>query len=115
VYPPHDHVEAEWISKELGQQTVILPNIMESGRRSGTLNNVSRSLHHVAAPLMTPDQVKRLRRPVKDTAGRITEPGEVIIFYEGLSIRCEQIISPVDPEFTRRMAMPAPRSPVVAP
>jgi type IV secretion system protein VirD4 len=115
VYPPHDHVEAEWISKELGQRTVILPNVMESGRRLGTLNNVTRSLHHAAAPLMTPDQVKGLRRPKKDTTGRIVEPGEVIIFYEGMAIRCEQIIAPHDPEFARRMAIPAPASAVTAP
>ena len=49
-------------------------------RHAAVLANVSKSAHQIARPLMTADEVMRLRAPVKDAVGNTTKPGNILIF-----------------------------------
>jgi hypothetical protein len=62
----------------------------------------------VPRALLTPDEVTRLKAPTRDAAGLITAPGELLVFKTGQRvIRATQSLAFRDPEFRRRMAIPA--------
>jgi type IV secretion system protein VirD4 len=59
--------------------------------------------------LLTADEVCRLKAPERDAEGRITAPGELLVFQAGHhAILATQSLGFRDPEFQRRMAIPAP-------
>ena len=58
---------------------------------------------------MTPDECMRLPGPVKDTQGKVTKPGHMLIFTAGQSpIYGMQILYFLDPVFSRRAKVVAP-------
>jgi hypothetical protein len=63
---------------------------------------------------MTPDEVMRLRPPVKAGHGeseRIVAPGDMLIFISGhYPIYGKQVLYFADPEFVKRAAEPSPTS-----
>ena len=101
AYAPNNPKTAEWLSKLLGQATVVKEDYTTSGKRSGGfLGHVSRSFHSMARPLMTPDEVMRLKAPKKDKMGNIQDPGEMLIFAAGSApIKGTQILYFRDPWF----------------
>ena len=58
---------------------------------------------------MTPDEVMRLRSPVKDQCDIITEPGDMLIFVAGHAPTLDtQSLYFRDPAFCERASLPAP-------
>ncbi len=97
AYAPNSTATADWVSKMCGEGTVVREVLSESGTRLGPLKNVSRSLHESRRPLLTPDEVMRLRMTNADG------PGELLLFAGGLHpIRGEQTPYYLDAELSRR-------------
>ena len=111
IYAPNEIESARWISDVVGQTTVIKEDVTESGTRHGSMKNISRTFHEVARPLMTSSEIMTLRKPPKDTRGRIIESGEMMTFVAGEPpIKGTQILYFLDPTFVRRSQIPAPES-----
>lgn len=86
VYAPNRQETAEKISEMTGTMTVIAEDVSESGKQFGMTENVSRSYQNVARPLLTPDEVSKLKAPKKKTVDgveRIVEAGDMLIFAAG--------------------------------
>jgi len=78
AYAPNNPKTAEWMSKMLGVTTQVWKSASVSGKRmGGMLKNVSESYQTTARPLMTPDEVMRLKAPRKNRKGEIMESGEI--------------------------------------
>jgi type IV secretion system protein VirD4 len=70
---------------------------------------MSISTDEIKRPLMTPDEVARMRGPEKDIDGNITKAGEMLIFQTGKPpIRGTQILHFEDPTFLARSKVPPP-------
>jgi type IV secretion system protein VirD4 len=109
VYPPNEWTTGKWVSEMVGITTIVKEDVTESGKRLGPLRNVSRTYHEVSRPLLTPNEIMTLKKPVKDTNGRIVEPGEMVVFLAGEPpIRGTQILYFLDPVFERRAKIPPP-------
>jgi type IV secretion system protein VirD4 len=109
AFPPNRLETAEHLSKLTGQTTVVKQQVTTSGNRFGGLTNVSKSLHEVQRPLLTPDECMRMPGPRKDANGMITEPGDMVIYCAGYpAIYGKQPLYFVDPTFTERGKIPAP-------
>jgi hypothetical protein len=63
VQAPHESESGEWISRMVGNTTIVKEDATESRTRLGTLKNVSRTCHEVSRPLPTPtpDEIMDLR------------------------------------------------------
>lgn len=107
---PNKLETAEWISKMTGTTTVVKEHISTSGNRFGALlQQVSRDYREERRPLMTEDEVMRLKGPVKDGNELIVEPGEILVFCAGHApIRGTQSLYFRDPTFLARSRIPAP-------
>jgi len=111
IYAPNEGSTADWISHDIGNTTIVKEDVTESGLKSGSLKNVSRTYHEVSRPVMTPDEVMALRKPRKDGDGRIVQSGEMVIFIAGeRPIKGTQLLYFIDPIFSVRARMPAPAS-----
>jgi type IV secretion system protein VirD4 len=111
VYGPNEGSTADWISHDIGGTTLVKEDVTESGIRSGSLKNVSRTYHEISRPVMTPDEIMALRKPRKDDMGRIITSGQMIIFQAGeRPILGNQIIYYIDPVFAERSRILAPFS-----
>lgn len=110
AYAPNKVETAEWLSKMIGTTTIVKEDITTSGdRNAATLRNVSKTYHQIARPLMTVDEVMRLKSPVKDAEGAITEPGEMLIFVSGHApIKGTQSLYFRDPVFAERSKLASP-------
>ena len=109
AFPPNRLETAEHLSKLTGQTTVVKQQITTSGNRFGGLTNVSKSLHELQRPLLTPDECMRMLGPRKDSNGMITEPGDMVIYATGYpAIYGKQPLYFVDPTFDARAKNPAP-------
>ena len=65
--------------------------------------SVSRSTHEISRPLLTADEAMRMRGPLKDTNGMITEAGEMVVYVAGYpAIRGVQPLYFKDWELLRR-------------
>ena len=94
-----------------GNTTIVKQDVTESGTRFGPLRNVSRTYHQLSRPLLTPDEIMKLKKPVKDDDGRILEGGQMMVFVAGEPpIAGTQILYFLDPTFASRAAIPAPPS-----
>ncbi len=96
-----------------GTITVQKASFNFSGSRfSPVMSHVNGSVDHVERPLMTPDEVMRLRLPQKSGSGSsetITAPGHMLIFVSGhFPILGMQMLYFFDPELKRRAAVPPP-------
>jgi type IV secretion system protein VirD4 len=109
VYAPNEWDSAEWISRMIGNTTIVKEDVTESGTRFGPMKNVSRTYHEVSRPLLTPDEIMDLKKPRKDDEGRIVESGEMVIFTAGeRPIFGTQILYFLDPVFGRRATADPP-------
>ena len=109
VYAPNEWESAEWISRMIGNTTIVKEDVTESGTRFGSLKNVSRTYHEVSRPLLTPDEIMDLKKPRKDDSGQIVESGEMVVFVAGeRPIFGTQILYFLDPVFGRRAMIEPP-------
>jgi len=114
AFAPNQVETAELLSKMTGTTTVQKASFNFSGSRfSPVLSHVNASVDHIERPLMTPDEVMRLRPPKKEGSGDseiITEPGDMLIFVSGhFPILGMQMLYFADPELARRAAIPPPQ------
>ncbi|MDT7953489.1 MAG: type IV secretory system conjugative DNA transfer family protein [Acetobacteraceae bacterium] len=111
VYAPNEWESAEWISRMVGNTTIVKEDVTESGTRLGSLKHVSRTYHEVSRPLLTPDEVMDLKKPRRDEDGRIVESGEMVVFMAGeRPIFGTPILYFLDPTFERRARIEPPAS-----
>jgi type IV secretion system protein VirD4 len=107
AYPPApDHVEtAAHLSRMTGQTTAVHEQVTRSG--FGLFANTSRVQQQISRPLLTEDEVMRLRGAKKNGQGRITKPGRMMIFTPGCpAVLGEGPLWFKDPIFRRRRAVP---------
>jgi len=111
IYAPNEWSTAKWVSEMAGNTTIVKEDVTESGTRFGPLRNVSRTYHQLSRPLVTPDEIMKLKKPVKAGDGRILAAGEMVVFVAGEPpIAGTQILYFLDPIFASRAAIPAPPS-----
>jgi type IV secretion system protein VirD4 len=113
AYAPNQYDTAELLSKMTGTKTVQKASFNFSGSRLAPIaNHMCASVEQVERPLMTPDEVMRLKPPKKSGTGnaeRITAPGEMVIFVSGHHpIHGTQILYFSDPVLAKRSAIPPP-------
>ena len=73
------------------------------------LGQVSRGMEEVQRALLTPDECIRMKGPLKDEHGAITEPGHMLVYVAGYpAIYGQQPLYFQDPVFQARAQIPAP-------
>lgn len=109
AYAPNKIETAEMLSKLIGTTTVVKQNTSYSGTRSrATMNNISTQVQEVSRPLLTADEIMRLKGPTKDGES-ITDAGEMLIFQAGQEpILGTQILYFQDATFDPRSKVEAP-------
>jgi type IV secretion system protein VirD4 len=109
AYAPNTIETAKTLSEMTGKTTVVEEKVSLSGSRSGHLKNASVNVAETARPLLTPDECMRLPGAEKDATGRVTKPGDMLIFTAGQApIYGRQILYFADPVFSARAKIPAP-------
>jgi len=113
AYAPNQYDTAELLSKMTGSTTVQKATFNFSGSRlSPVMNHVNASVDQIERPLMTPDEVMRLRPAKKEGHGsneQITAPGDMLIFVAGhYPIYGTQILYFTDPILRARAAVAPP-------
>ncbi len=111
AYPPNEPSTEKAISEMTGQTTVVKKKVTVSGTRlSMSAKNMSVSNDEIKRPLLTPDEVGRMRAPTKDADNKITAPGEILVFQTGQPpIRGKQLLFFTDPVFLERSQVPPPK------
>lgn len=108
AYAPNTIETAKLLSDMAGKTTIVAEKLSLSGSRAH-LKNASVNVNETARPLLTPDECMRLPGARKDSQGRVTKPGDMLIFTAGQSpIYGRQILYFRDPTFSRRAKIPAP-------
>lgn len=107
AYAPNKVETAEWLSRSVGQTTVVVKDETRSGKHGSIyLEGLSRHDVAIARPLLTPDECMRLKAPQKDKEGRITSPGDVLVFVSGhRPIYGTQILYFQDPWFREQAGL----------
>jgi type IV secretion system protein VirD4 len=113
AYAPNQYDTAELLSKMTGTKTVQKATYSFSGSRLAPIaNHVSATVDQIERPLMTPDEVMRIRPPKKrgrKSKERIVAPGDMLIFVSGhYPIYGTQILYFTDPVLSRRAVIPPP-------
>ncbi|HTT79056.1 MAG TPA: type IV secretory system conjugative DNA transfer family protein [Stellaceae bacterium] len=109
IFAPNDEPTAKWVSDLCGQTTVFAEHITETGHRFGAVKNFTRTYQEVGRSLLTPDEVRRLKKPARDAAGNLTKPGELLILIGGeRPIKAQQLFYFEDQEFLARANVAAP-------
>jgi type IV secretory pathway TraG/TraD family ATPase VirD4 len=96
-----------------GTQTIRKASFNFSGSRmSPVLDHVSTHMDEIERPLMTPDEIMRLRPPKKESTGhqeKIIAPGDMLIFVSGhYPIYGTQMLYFFDPILRSRAEIPPP-------
>jgi type IV secretion system protein VirD4 len=111
AYAPNNAKSADWLSKKTGQSTVVVEDVSESSQQGGGKRSQTVTYRSTERPVLTPDEIYRLKAPERDTEGKITKAGELLVFSGGQhAILATQSLAFLDPEFERRMAIPAPQT-----
>jgi len=115
AYAPNQQGTAELLSKMTGVRTVPRASYSFSGSRFAPVqSHISGTVEYVERPLMTPDEVSRLRPPEKKGDGdaeRIVAPGQMLIFVSGqYPILGTQMLYFLDPTLRSRSEIPPPTS-----
>ncbi len=115
AYAPNQYDTAELLSKMAGTKTVQKASFNYSGSRlAPIMSHLNASVEQVERPLLTPDEVMRLRPPKKSGRGnkeRIVAPGEMLIFVSGnYPILGTQMLYFADPVLAKRAAIPPPET-----
>src|SRR5579884_3825817 len=113
AFAPNQVETAELLSKMTGTQTVQKASYNFSGSRfSPVMGHVNASVDHVERPLMTPDEVLRLKPPEKVSNGdaeKIVAPGQMLIFVSGqFPILGTQMLYFLDPTLAAWAAIEPP-------
>ncbi len=113
AFAPNHPETAELLSKMAGTRTVQKASFNFSGSRlSPIMPHMNASVEQIERPLLTPDEVMRLKPPKKKGEGieeRIVAPGEMLIFSSGhYPILGTQILYFKDPVLSQRVAIPPP-------
>lgn len=107
AYAPNDPDTAELLSKLVGKTTVVEKKTSISIGKGGRTRSIN--MAETARPLLTPDECGRLPGAEKDSEGKVTKPGHMLIFTAGQSpIYGMQILYFKDPTFSQRSKIPAP-------
>lgn len=111
AYAPNKIETAKMLSEMLGEATAYKQGItISGGRMKPMLDNMSTTIQESARKLMTPDEVMRLRGPVKDSSGNIIDAGDMLVFIAGYApIMGTQILYFRDPTFNTRAKIHAPK------
>ncbi|WP_338077830.1 type IV secretory system conjugative DNA transfer family protein [Acidithiobacillus caldus] len=110
IYAPNDITTAEWVSKMLGKKTVPLENTNQSyeGAILPAQKGQSRNISYQARELLTPDEVMRLRGPIKN-GSNIVEAGDMLVLVAGFPpIYGQQMLYFKDETFLSRAQIPPP-------
>jgi type IV secretion system protein VirD4 len=115
AFAPNQYETADLLSKMTGTKTVQKASYNFSGPRfSPIMDHVNASVDHIERPLMTPDEILRIRPPQKAEHGdaeRIVAPGHMLIFVSGhFPILGTQILYFTDREMAKRAEIPPPSS-----
>ena len=113
AFAPNQFETAKLISDMTGTTTVQKATYNFSGQRfSPIMGHLNASVDNIERPLMTPDEVLRLRPPQKAGEGieeRIVAPGQMLIFISGHhAILGTQMLYFLDPTFKIRSEIPPP-------
>jgi type IV secretion system protein VirD4 len=113
AYAPNQFDTAELLSKMTGTKTIQKATFNFSGSRLAPIaNHMSATVDQVERPLVTPDEVMRLKPPKKIGEGsneRIVAPGDMLIFVSGYHpIYGTQILYFTDPVLKHRAEIPPP-------
>jgi type IV secretion system protein VirD4 len=113
AFAPNQYDTAELLSKMTGTQTIRKASFNFSGSRmSPVLDRVSTHMDEIERPLMTPDEIMRLRPPKKERGGnqeKIIAPGDMLIFVSGhYPIYGTQMLYFFDPILRSRAEIPPP-------
>ncbi len=113
AFAPNQFETADLLSKMTGTTTVSKASYNYSGSRfAPVMAHVNASVDHIERPLMTPDEVLRLKPSKKTGAGiseRIVAPGQMLIFVSGHHpILGTQMLYFLDPVLTERASVPPP-------
>jgi type IV secretion system protein VirD4 len=115
AFAPNQFETAELLSKMTGTATVQKASYNFSGSRlSPVMAHINASVDHIQRPLMTPDEVLRLKPPQKRGEGaeeRIVAPGQMLIFVSGHHpILGTQMLYFLDPALNSRAEVAPPTS-----
>jgi type IV secretion system protein VirD4 len=113
AYAPNQYDTAELVSKMTGTKTVQKATYNFSGSRLAPIaNHMSATVDQIERPLMTPDEVMRIRPPKKRGRGskeRIVAPGDMLVFVSGhYPIYGTQILYFTDPVLSKRAVILPP-------
>jgi type IV secretion system protein VirD4 len=114
AFAPNQFETAELLSKMTGTTTVPKASYNFSGSRlSPVMGHINASVEYIQRPLMTPDEIGRIKPPKKEgegTAERIVEPGDMLIFVSGHHpILGTQILYFADPILSARARVAPPK------
>ena len=106
TYTPNDWKTAKTVSDMTGVTTVEQTSSSFSGSRYGWMKKqITTHVNYIQRPLLTPDEVTRLKPPKKEKK-LITEPGDMLIFLSGhRPIYGKQMLFFFDPVFKKRSEM----------
>jgi len=113
AFAPNQYDTADLLSKMTRTKTVQKAAFTYSGSRGAPiLNHVNESVEQIQRPLLTPDEVMRLRPPEKEGEGedeKIVAPGDMLIFISGRPpIYGKQMLYFFDDVLRTRSEMPPP-------
>lgn len=111
AYAPNKVETAELLSKMTGQTTIVKTVRTKSGKRGSlVLDQTSENYQEVQRPLLTVDECMTLPGAKKDSSGKVTEPGDMLVFIAGNPvIYGKQILYFLDPVFRERATIQAPK------
>ena len=105
AFAPNSHATAEWLADLIGKATVSTEDVSESGAGGVGRLTTSRSFHSVSRNLLNPDEIRRLRPPVRERSNpdKVVGPGQSLVWMSGeFPILAKQSLYFLDPEFVRR-------------
>jgi type IV secretion system protein VirD4 len=107
AYAPNLPETADYLSKLTGTTTVVSKKVSISRGKGG--RSRSTSIAETSRPLLTTDECLRLPGAEKDASGKVTAPGDMLIFTAGQSpIYGRQILYFIDPVFSARAKVSPP-------
>jgi type IV secretion system protein VirD4 len=114
AFAPNQYETAELLSKMTGTKTIQKASFTYSGSRMSPMkDHINESVEQIQRPLMTPDEVMRLRPAQKQGEGdkeRIMAPGDMLIFVSGhYPILGKQMLYFLDEVLRLRSEMPPPK------
>jgi len=114
AFAPNQYETAELLSKMAGVQTIKKASFTFSGSRMSPIaDHVNQSVVEIERPLLTPDEVLRLRPPRKEGTGedeKIVEAGDMLVFVSGhRPIYGRQMLYFFDPILESRVQIPPPQ------